>query len=60
MGRFLAVLVGCLIFVGCIGAVLENLGRGDNVAALGWLIISVLVAVCTGVCHWYPKELDGK
>lgn len=60
MSRFLAVLVGCLILACTICAALNTFSQGDKAASLGWVIISMLIAVGTCVCHWYPKELDMK
>ena len=59
MSKFLAALVGCLLLACTISAAFHIYSQGDKAASLGWVIISMLVAVGTGVCHWYPKELDG-
>ena len=59
MSRFLAVLVGCLLSACTIGAAFYTYNQGDKAASLGWVIISMFIAVGACVCRWYPKELDG-
>lgn len=58
MGRFLAVLVGCLILAGTIGASVCRLAKGNAKASFGWFLLSVLVAAGTLICLYYPPELD--
>lgn len=58
MSRFLAVLVGGLLLACTIGAAFYTYDQGDKATSLGWVIISMLIAVGTCVCRWYPKELD--